>query len=142
MAAQFLFTSFAMLMFGFCAYFAWRAGQSAERAEHSEHRLAIMRGQVKGLEVGMAALDEQHKRLAGRVYADEYWRGKRKEQPDLLATPLPDEGRFLHTGPVCENWKIAQRDGPTSPGARCECEYCNARRADRAARRATLRSSK
>lgn len=114
---------------------AFLARQSADRAVHSEHRLAIMRGQVAGLEAAMMGLDAKHQKLAGRVYADEYWRGKPDRQPELEPTnPAGD------SYDICENWQTAQRDGPSSPAAGCECAYCNAKRADRAARRAKLRA--
>ena len=134
------FTGFAVLFTvltcGVGAFFAFKAAQSAEKAEHSEHRLAIMRGQVRGMEVMLTALDEQLRKLAGKVHADAYWRGKRDEQPELV----PDDQPRAPMGSECENWKIAQRDGPSSPAASCECAYCEAKRADRAARRAKLRS--
>lgn len=134
MSMQVLFTAFAMLLCGAAAYFAFRAGVSAEKASHSEARLTIMRGQVKGLEVGLTALDEQHKKLAGRVYADQYWRGKREEQPELVPTMENDPGA------PCENWKLAQQAGPNSTAAQCDCTYCNAKREERRQRRASMRS--
>lgn len=141
MSLQLLFTGFSVLLLGYCVYFAWRAGQSAEKAAHSEHRLAIMRGQVAGLEASMEALNAKHNKLAGRVYADEYWRGKDDKQPELEpAADFDPNAQRDAFGIICVNWTTAQRDGPSSPSAGCECEYCNARRADRAARRAKLRA--
>lgn len=129
-----LFTALSVLALALSAIFAHLARESADRAAHSEHRLAIMRGQVAGLEAAMMGLDAKHQKLAGRVYADEYWRGKSDKQPELQ----PDDrwGSLVE----CQNWLTAQRDGPSSPAAGCECEYCNSRRADRAARRAKLRA--
>lgn len=131
---QVLLTGLSLLAAGLGAYLAWRAGEGAERAEHAAHRLSIMRGQVAGLEAAMMGLDEKHRKLAGRVYADQYWRG-RDEQPELA--PTEPDGRSRD---VCENWAIAQREGPNSRAASCECAYCNARREDRAQRRAKLRA--
>src|SRR5262245_46300383 len=130
MWSQVLLTGFALFAAVFAVYFAWRAGLSAEKAEHSEHRLAIMRGQVRGLEVMLTALDESHRKLAGKVHADQYWRGKRDEQPEL--TPVNSDD-------VCPNWATAQREGPGSQASMCECEYCNRRREDRRQRRASMR---
>jgi hypothetical protein len=132
--AQLLFTVFALVASCAASYFAWVAGDYARKAAHHEHRLAIMRGQVAGLEAAMMGLHEQHKKLAGRVYADQYWNGQRAEQPML--EPVEPDGRSRD---ICENWATAQREGPSSRAAGCECAYCNARRADRAARRAKLR---
>lgn len=135
MAYQVLLTGFAIFGAAFAVYFAWRAGISAEKAEHSEHRLAIMRGQVRGLEVTVTALDESLRKLHGKVAADRYWAGKRDEQPELV--PTEPDGRARD---VCENWSRAQSEGPLSPAARCECAYCQAQRENRAKRRASMRS--
>jgi hypothetical protein len=132
---EFLFTCFSLFAAGFCVYFAWRAGESAEKAAHSEHRLAVMRGQVAGLEAAMMGLDEKHRKLAGRVYADEYWRGKNDAQPELQ--PSYDASQL---GAACPNYVAAQQDGPESAAAKCKCSYCEGKRADRAARRAKLRA--
>jgi hypothetical protein len=136
MQFQLLFTVFAVLASCIATWMAYSAREWSRRAEHAEHRLAIMRGQVRGLEVSLVALDEAHRKLAGKVHADAYWRGKRDEQPELQ----PDEQPRAEMGELCVNWSMAQREGPGSPAAGCECAYCNARRADRAARRAKLRS--
>lgn len=137
MVVPVLLTGFALFAAAFCVYFAWRAGESAERAAHSEHRLAIMRGQVAGLCTSIEVLDDKQRRLAGRVYADQYWRGQREEQPELA--PVDDLPR-APMGDECENWKRAQQLGPSSPEASCKCAYCESKRADRAARRAKLRA--
>jgi len=131
-----LLVAVVVVLTGLCAFFAWNSAQSAERAAHSEHRLAIMRGQVAGLEASIVGLDSKHQKLAGRVYADEYWRGKRDEQPDLQ--PLNPIAQAA--GLECENWKIAQQLGPQSAEAACQCSYCEGRRLDRSQRRAKLRA--
>lgn len=119
----------------FATFMAIKARESADRAAHSEHRLAIMRGQVGGLEAALMGLDAKFQKLAGRVYADEYWRGKKAEQPELQPSAFAGIDST-----ECGNWAIAQREGPTSEAAKCECSYCEAKRADRARRRASLRS--
>ena len=128
-ASQVLLTGFAIFSAGFCVYFAWRAGISAEKASHSEHRLAIMRGQVRGLEVALAALDASHQKLAGRIYA-----GMRRDRE-----PANAEANELVAGVECEYWAIAQQDGPNSEAAKCGCAWCEAKRAERARRRASMR---
>lgn len=125
-----LFTVLSLCASVFASIMAVMARESAASAKHSEHRLAIMRGQVGGLEAALMGLDAKHQKLAGRVYADEYWRGKREEQPELQPTNVP--------GGACENWLTAQREGPSSAAAKCECSYCQMRREERAARRAKL----
>jgi hypothetical protein len=130
-----LFTVLSLLASVTATIMAHLARESAASAKHSEHRLAIMRGQVAGLEAAMMGFDEKFKKLAGRVYADEYWRGKSDRQPELQPSVAAGFDSV-----ECGNWAIAQREGPTSEAARCECSYCEAKRADRAARRAKLRT--
>lgn len=135
---QLLFTVFALAASVFATYMAWSARESARRAEHSEHRLAIMRGQVAGLESSVVALDASHRKLQGRVYADEYWRGKSEKQPELnIAAPVGPDGTSRD---VCENWQLAKQDGPGSKAAQCSCAYCEAMREARRVQRAKLRS--
>lgn len=129
-----LCTVLSLLAACVATFMAIAARESAAKAAHSEHRLAIMRGQVAGLEAALMGLDAKFQKLAGRVYADQYWRGKREEQPEL--TPVAPDGSSRD---ICENWSRAQQDGPGSKAALCTCAYCEAKRADRAARRATLR---
>lgn len=135
MSLTLLFTALSLCAAAAAILFAHLARESARKAEHSEHRLAIMRGQVAGLEASLMGLDAKHHKLAGRVYADEFWRGKREEQPELNPRLDPPDGVV-----ACDNWAAAQREGPSSPAAGCECAYCNGRRAERAARRAKLRA--
>lgn len=134
-----LFTVLSLCASCLASVMALLARKSADNAAHSEHRLAIMRGQVRGLEVSVAAVDDGLRKLRGRVYADQYWNGKREEQPEL-EPHVPHTDRWNDPTKTCDNWATAQREGPGSPAAGCECEYCNSRRADRAARRAKLRA--
>jgi hypothetical protein len=129
-ASQVLLTGFSLFAMAFCVFFAWRAGESAESAKHSEHRLSIMRGQVAGLEAAVMALDDRLKRLNGKVAADRYWNGRSDEQPELEP---------VNADEVCPNWAQAQRDGPGSQASMCTCAYCETRREQRRARRASVR---
>lgn len=129
-----LSTGLSLFAAAVAALMAVMARESAAKAAHSEHRLAIQRGQVAGLEAALMGLDAKFQKLAGRVYADEYWRGKNDRQPELM----PSAAAGLDSV-ECGNWAIAQREGPLSEAAKCECAYCEAKRADRAARRAKLR---
>lgn len=108
------------------AYFSIRAAIARAACAHAEARLLQQRGRIVGLEGALESLHAQHRKLAGRVYADEYWSGQRPEQPQLDVQP----------GEICENFRAAQREGPTSPAASCECGYCVAARAARAQLRA------
>lgn len=132
-----LFTVLSLCAGCVATLMAIMARESARKAEHSEHRLAIMRGQVAGLEASLMGFDAKFQKLAGRVYADQYWRGKRDEQPDLnLTAPTAPDGSSRD---VCENWQRAQQEGPGSKAAQCVCAYCEAMREARRARRASMR---
>lgn len=135
MSLTLLFTGLSLLAVAACVFYANLARESARKAEHSEHRLAIQRGQVAGLEASLMGLDAKFQKLAGRVYADQYWRGKREEQPELEPTRPDGTSRD-----ICPNWSLAQKEGPSSPAAQCTCDYCESRRAERAERRAKLRA--
>lgn len=132
MSLTLLLTVLSLLASVTASIMAILARTHADRAAHSEHRLSIQRGKVAGLEASLMGLDAKFQKLAGRVYADQYWRGQKEEQP-LLEPVSPD-------GSVCENWAIAQSEGPSSSAALCGCAYCESKRADRAARRAKLRT--
>jgi len=118
-----ILTAFAIL--GLCAYGAWRATSAADRAEDAARRLSLSRGRLVALETALEALDSKHRKLAGRVYADEYWSGQDEAQPQLDPRPT------FTSEEVCEKWRAAQRDGPTSPAAQCMCAYCDAKREER-----------
>lgn len=137
MSLPLLFTVLSLLASVVATLMAYVARESAANAKHSEHRLSIMRGQVAGLEAALMGLDAKFQKLAGRVYADQYWRGKRDEQPDLnLNAPTGPDGSSRD---ICENWAKAQQEGPGSIPAMCMCAYCESMRESRAARRrATL----
>ena len=108
--------------------------------------LSLARGltRLSALDDLIDVLDQQHRKLAGRFYVSL----RRDRVPNLHEEwqPLPgnggDLGRGLDTrppnGPVCENWSLAQLEGPKSAAARCECEYCESMRRARRAVKAAL----
>lgn len=105
---------------GLSAWFALMANRARDACAHSEARLLTQRGRIVGLETAMDALDTRLRKLAGRIYADEYHGN--------LPAPAP---RPQTIDVACENYARAQIDGPTSAAARCECEYCSGMRAQR-----------
>lgn len=127
---QVLCTVSSLLSFALAAFYAWRAAECADRAHGSEQRLSIMRGQVVGLEASVVALDDRLKRLNGKVAREK--RGVPDEPIDPTDLAFPPSA-------VCENWLRSQTEGPSSTAAKCECAYCESRRADRMARRASMR---
>ena len=109
-----------------CAALAFQARNECIETENSLRRYV---GRIAALEAELEVLQKQLQKLRGKLYAT-----KADEQERLtneIARP------FLG-GVICENWKLAQRDGPRSAGAKCECDYCTAKRAEREALRAQL----
>jgi hypothetical protein len=99
------------------------ANRAYAACQHSEARLLQQRGRIVGLEGAVENLDAKHRKLAGRIYAD--------EQHGNLPAPAA-----AVAGDVCENYARAQIDGPTSAAAQCVCHFCEAKRAERAQFRA------
>lgn len=80
---------------------------------------------VAALDEGVARLARTHQRFAGRV----------SQQLGTGMTNNP-EMTNKHAPLFCENYLKAQVEGPRSPAAACECDYCNEQRAARAEFRA------
>jgi hypothetical protein len=127
-----------------CGWFAYIATSARDSCAHSEARLQTQRGRIVGLAGALENLHAQHRKLAGRVYADKQWRDARASGGDFTREDWEAHGVKLdnptHTlvGVVCDNWRIAQVEGPTSQAARCECAYCVEARANRAHVRSQL----
>jgi hypothetical protein len=113
------------LFAGLSAWFAVMANRAYAACQHSEARLLQQRGRIVGLEGAVENLNAKHRKLAGRIYAD--------EQHGNLPAPA---ATAAVAGDVCENYARAQIDGPTSAAAQCVCEFCEAKRAERAQFRA------
>lgn len=128
-----LFTAFAAFA-AIAGVFARHAQVCAASAQRSAERLLGMRSELGAVEAALQSLTAQHRKLAGRVYADEYWNGQRAEQPQLdVHAPVSERD----TG-GCENYRIAQIEGPQSQAAKCECALCVEARAARAAFRSQV----
>lgn len=103
-----------------CAVLAFRArNEAADIEDHLRRSL----GRIAALEAELDVLAKQLQKLRGKLYAD-----KTADQEKL---PIA-----IAETPACENWLIAQRDGPRSAAAKCECADCTRRRAEREAFRA------
>jgi len=89
----------------------------------TSHRLHKQAAQHELILEEVAALSKRQAKLAGRFYRE------LRDDPDpnpTAALPHPDD-QF----PFCENFARAQRDGPNSAAAGCECAYCQAMRLHR-----------
>lgn len=118
-----------------CAYLVWAAHRHCVeahgwflKAEASALRLRAERERVTTLEREVESLRRELRSLSGKFYAE-----KREREP----VSSSDTGQHAIAGSVCDNWTAAQREGPLSEAASCECAYCVSRRAARAAFRAT-----
>lgn len=106
-------------------------------------KIAEERSRLTGLERDLDALRRELRKLSGNFYA---FRTKVEEElpeDDELERLGYGDGNvdrraFALAGSICDNWSIAQRDGPKSDAASCECSYCVGRRAERRALRAAL----
>lgn len=79
------------------------------------------------VQLELDALRKAHYKLRGAFY--ETKRDRHQEQQ----LQLPE---LATSSAACDNWATAQRDGPTSTAAACECAYCTMMREARAAFRA------
>jgi len=116
-------------------YVAYRASQYADRADHEAKRLRNMIGRLTALEGSHESLYAQHRKLAGKFHAQK-WAAEQQveldDEPPAVSKPLPN---------ICDNWRIAQIEGPRSEAAKCECSFCTQARAQRAAFRAQARAT-
>jgi hypothetical protein len=98
------------------------------RTQRIESRLRDALREAGELQEWVASLERQHLKLRGSFFAS------RSEKSTTAV--VPRHPVFGNAYAVCENYAIAQRDGPTSTAAACECDYCAAVRKGRDAFRA------
>ena len=126
---QVLFQVFVMCAGG---WFCWAAARHSEDAERSAEGVRHARAKIIALDAALESLEAQHKKLNGRFYAlrqelDIEGADTENAVMHRAAQPvLPLDGMI-----VCEQWTLAQQDGPSSPAAQCQCAYCQRRRAER-----------
>jgi len=68
------------------------------------------------LQGALMQLRDSNRREFGKLW--------KRSEPELMAPTAPNGDAY----DVCENWEVAQREGPTSRAASCECAYCDAKR--------------
>lgn len=148
-----LFTACAISVLA-CAYSVWRAARSADEAQASANRLLTTQGKIAGV---ISALEEHElrwRKLNGKLSSvatevtelHEAFYGAIDQYDELVGRPdnfpptlgTRDLIRELNgsTGlKVCENYALAQINGPDSEAAKCSCGFCTEKRAQRAATR-------
>jgi len=99
------------------------ANEAAADADNLRRTL----GRITALESEHATIMSQIAKLRGKVYA---LRPEPPFTPESQTTTFPSM--------VCENYAIAQSQGPQSKAAQCECDYCTRKRAERAQLRAAM----
>lgn len=151
---QMLFTVCSLLLTLGGGWLLWVTLRACDRAhgfylkaEAQALSLRAERDRVTVAERDTEALRRELRKLSGAFYAF-----KRDVEDELLPDELPDlpierypalaarweAAQQALPASICDNWSIAQRDGPTSDAASCECSYCVGRRAERRALRAAL----
>lgn len=117
-----------------CQQAADSAHQHVHNAERAAVSLRVERDRVTVLERELDALRRELRKLAGKFYA------MRAELDDDVFNPLGDAETVeeLALPGTCENYAIAQRDGPTSPAALCACQFCEAMRLNKQMARAAV----
>lgn len=105
------------------------SGYSAWAFRHYQSVVSVVtklrgeRDRVAVIEREVDALRRELRKLSGRFYAAQ--RELVEEVADSNLQPLADP---LALHPVCENYALAQTQGPRSDAAKCDCPYCHARR--------------
>jgi hypothetical protein len=120
------------------AALAWGFARSAVLAASDCHqhamRLAAQRGRVVTLEGASESLTARLAKVERRVgtlasnarsEAEEMGRATSRGGPPSVLIDVDD-------AEPCPNWSVAQRDGPSSEAAACQCPYCLAKRHQRA----------
>lgn len=113
------------------------ARSEARAVSRTAKRLDTMRGRFIALEAAFDSLEASHRKLTGQFHAAKrelIAADEEREFQEEARGPLPDVT-------VCDNYKLAQLQGPMSEAASCECDYCLRKRSERAAIRAELRKT-
>jgi hypothetical protein len=136
-------SAFFALLSTALAYIAFSQAQRANDAQIASARAAgklnAMAGRVIALEGALESLQAQHRKLSGKFHAAQHSETPPSADvglaPAELRKPATPEPAGLQ---YCDNWEASLVYGPKSPEAKCDCAYCNWRRAERARTRAEL----
>lgn len=124
---EILFTACSFVALLGCVLAYTRSEREAEtsathcrNAERAAMSLRTERDRVTVLERETEALRRELRKLSGKFYASQ------REHEQVL-----DIIQDADDPPVCENYAVAQREGPKSTAASCECDYCTRRRKEK-----------
>lgn len=135
---EILSTALSLFAFLGCLLAYTRAEREADRCcdlarEYEQHVLQIKneRNRISALERDTEVLRNSLRKVSGAFYAS--LREVDDEPCRACGTrALNDKHEHVFSAPVCENYAIAQREGPLHAAARCDCNYCQGRRAAKA----------
>lgn len=126
-----LFTALAVV----AVLAAWLANGARVACERAARRMDAMRGRLIAVESSLDSLDRSHRKLSGKFYAELHRAdGEAEERIDAAVELDMRRG----DGSICENFKVAQLEGPSSVAASCECDFCTRQRELRRALKAQL----
>lgn len=130
-------TALSTILFLGSLWCFWKAEAFSRDAFRAAHKLEGARALLRAHEGTLDNQASQLNRLRGMVYALKREAEDREqlatierllpEEPENFLRPLPD----LVDAAQCDNWKIAQFEGPSSAAAQCECAFCEGKRAEK-----------
>lgn len=111
-------TSLQLLSVVVGVWLLMRSADAVASVNHEVHRLRQMIGRLTALEASHESLYTQHRKLAGKFHAQRWAQEQEQEQPDY------EEARVAVDTATCDNYRLAQIEGPSSRAAKCECALC------------------
>lgn len=109
-----------LAILGYCIEHANAALNSAKRAEQTEVRLKVLRGDVLALQAHVGALERQLQRVAGRVYRQSN-RAQLDDNDAARGLMESDDPQARRVGEVHASMGV----GIAFPSPkRCQCGYC------------------
>lgn len=141
-----LFTTFVIYFaLVLCALCVWASYRHVSDAANIVHDVRTSRGRLISNEAAIESLTAQLQKLRGQFHAfkvnvEDTVIADYHLQPDphdAIRVPVPGVPG-ASTAPYCENYGLAQREGPRSEAASCECGYCVEMRARRSMVKAAL----
>lgn len=139
---QLVFVALSLIGAGFGFFCATRCARDRDAVDAHVRKLVLMRAVVIDLERSQQALATSIRSINGKLA---HLRGEsdsvlpaRMGAPPSRDTEEPGVTIERPDPNACENWLTAQREGPYSDAARCECSYCVTKRMERAKLRRDL----
>jgi hypothetical protein len=126
MAAAVIATGFALICSLVAIACVYACFKSVKECDAIERALRQAIGRIAALEHEQAVIASHVHKLRQKIYST-----KSEEKAIEIANATA-------TLATCENYSAAQREGPQSQAAKCDCAFCEAKRAERDALRVKL----